>query len=154
MLSDEIKSSIDNSVLCWLATVSTQQIPNVSPKEIFTYQGESTLLIANIASPKSVINIASNANVCISFIDIFKQKGFKLVGQASIVDRLSQEFNAKYQLLHQIAGDEYPIHSVISVEVTKSAPIIAPRYKLFPDTTEQEQIDSAMKTYGVAPNTK
>ncbi len=37
MLTSDIKKYIDQSVLCWLATVSKDGIPNVSPKEIFTY---------------------------------------------------------------------------------------------------------------------
>ena len=36
-LTEEVKAYIDQSVLCWLATVSSDKIPNVSPKECFTY---------------------------------------------------------------------------------------------------------------------
>ena len=35
-LTTEIKKAIDQSVLCWLATVSKEGIPNVSPKEVLT----------------------------------------------------------------------------------------------------------------------
>ena len=149
MLSDEVKTSIQESVLCWLATVDVQQIPNVSPKEVFTYQGDNTLLIAHIASPNSVHNITLNPNVCVSFIDIFKQKGFKVHGKAEIVDRQHAHFAEKHQPLFAIAGEDYPIHSIISVDITDIAPIIAPRYRLFPNTTEQQQIASAMSTYSV-----
>lgn len=37
IITNEIKKYIDQSVLCWLATVSTDGVPNVSPKEIFSY---------------------------------------------------------------------------------------------------------------------
>lgn len=69
MINSEVKKYIDKSVLCWLATVNGLNEPNVSPKEVFTYVGEHTLLIANIASPNSIKNISENPNVCISFID-------------------------------------------------------------------------------------
>ncbi|MFK5037181.1 pyridoxamine 5'-phosphate oxidase family protein, partial [Klebsiella pneumoniae] len=71
MITEEVKNYIDKSVLCWLATSNRQNEPNVSPKEIFTYKDDKTLLIANIASPNSIANINENPNVCVSFVDIF-----------------------------------------------------------------------------------
>ena len=50
----------DQFVLCWLATVSEKGVPNVSPKELFIFEREKQLLIANIASPQSVKNIRAN----------------------------------------------------------------------------------------------
>ena len=78
-ITTEIKKSMDSSVLCWLATVSSEGTPNVSPKEVFTYFKDE-IIIANIASPQTLKNIKENALVCISFIDILIQKGFKLKG--------------------------------------------------------------------------
>lgn len=57
MITDEVKEYIEKSVLCWLATCNNEGIPNVSPKEMFTYFDSNTLLIANIISPNSVENI-------------------------------------------------------------------------------------------------
>ncbi len=76
MLNQEVKKYIDKSVLCWLATSNEDNEPNVSPKEVFTYRDEKTLLIGDIASPNSVKNIKSNPIVCVSFVEIFVQKGF------------------------------------------------------------------------------
>jgi predicted pyridoxine 5'-phosphate oxidase superfamily flavin-nucleotide-binding protein len=45
-LTDDIVKGIDKSVLCWLATVSEDLIPNVLPKEIFTYFGEDNIIMA------------------------------------------------------------------------------------------------------------
>ena len=70
MLNKDITNSIEHSVLCWLATSSADGTPNVSPKEIFTYYGDSKIIIANIASPQSVKNIKANARACISFISL------------------------------------------------------------------------------------
>ena len=91
-LTNEIKRCIDQSVLCWLATASPNNIPNVSPKEIFNYYGKGKIIIANIASPQSVKNIKLNENACISFIDVLVQKGFQLKGKARIVQKLDTEF--------------------------------------------------------------
>jgi len=72
MLNKQIKKTIDQCVLCWLASSSAHNIPNVSPKEIFTYFNDE-IIIANIASPQTMQNIEQNEQVCISFVHIFIQ---------------------------------------------------------------------------------
>ncbi|WP_366100586.1 pyridoxamine 5'-phosphate oxidase family protein [Flavobacterium sp.] len=37
MFNQEVIKSIEQSVLCWLATSDEDNFPNVSPKEMFTY---------------------------------------------------------------------------------------------------------------------
>ena len=82
MLTPDIIESTRKSVLCWLATADARGAPNVSPKEIFAVFDDQHLVIANIASPQSAANIAANPQVCVSLVDIFAQKGFKLTGTA------------------------------------------------------------------------
>lgn len=149
MLNEDIKKYIDQSVLCWLATVSKEGIPNVSPKEIFTWLDEEHLIIANIASPKSVKNIKANPNVCISFIDILVQKGYKLVGKAKIVKKSDVIYEREVKKLKLMAGDAFPISALIKIKITKTAPILAPSYLLYPDTKESDQIEGALKTYKI-----
>ena len=152
MIDDNVKKYIDKSVLCWLATCDNELLPNVSPKEMFTYQDDTTLLIANLASPNSINNIMNNPNVCVSFIDIFVQKGYKLQGKATIIDRENFEFSSKVKPLIDLFTDKFPIKSVIEVIVTKVDTIKAPSYFLYSDITEENQIKNAMTTYKVKPN--
>lgn len=147
MISSEIKASISSSVLCWLATASENGLPNVSPKEIFTAFGNEHLLIANIMSPGSIKNIKANAQAAVSFIDILKQKGFQLKGFAQIISKKDDNFEMLHRPLFDLAGPKYPIQSIIKIKVEHTKPIVAPNYILFPETTEEEQIKSAIQTY-------
>lgn len=151
MLSIEIKKSMEESILCWLATVSNDGMPNVSPKEMFVPYGEDCVLVANIASPQSVRNIESNSAVCMSFIEVFKQKGFKLRGSASLVEQTDSDFKPLLKELHRLGGESFPVRSIIKIAVEAVEPIIAPSYLMFPDTTEQSQRAQAMESYGVRP---
>jgi|LakMenE01Jun11ns_1017448.scaffolds.fasta_scaffold9681426_2 predicted pyridoxine 5'-phosphate oxidase superfamily flavin-nucleotide-binding protein len=151
MITDEVKNYIDKSVLCWLATSNRQNEPNVSPKEVFTYKDDKTLLIANIASPNSIANINENPNVCVSFVDIFVQKGYKLKGTAILIDKNNKDFMEKVKLLTDLFTDEFPIKTIIEIEITKVDTIQAPSYFLYPDRTELFQIENAMRTYKVKP---
>lgn len=149
MLTDNIKTSIDESVLCWLATADNNGTPNCSPKEIFTYHNDSHLLIANIASPESVDNIQANPEVCVSFVHVFKQKGFKIKGQAIYADANNETFQEQITLIQTLAGDNFPVKGIIIIEVSSVKPIIAPGYYLTPGATEESQIEGAKRTYGV-----
>ncbi|WP_108808888.1 pyridoxamine 5'-phosphate oxidase family protein [Aquimarina spinulae] len=147
MLTLEIKKYIDKSVLCWLATSSLDNIPNVSPKEIFTYYSDTAIIIANIASPQTVKNIKENDNVCISFIDVFVQKGFQLKGVAKIVAKNDPEYTTMQALLLQLTGGKFPFATITNIIVKDVKRIIAPKYILYPETTEEQQIQSALKQY-------
>lgn len=148
-LTPEIKEYIDKSVLCWLATVSSDGIPNVSPKEIFNYYGTHDIIVANIASPQTVRNIKQNKNVCVSFIDILVQKGFQVKGTAEIIKKTNLEFNEMEKILTQMAGGNFPFSTITKIRVEQSKSIIAPKYRLYPETTEMEQIESAKQAYGM-----
>lgn len=147
MLTAEIKKYIDKSILCWLATVSKELEPNVTPKELFTYSDDTTLLIANIASPHSAANIKANPNVCVSFIDILVQKGYKLKGIAKIIEKTDATYAHKCKILTGRYTDLFPFVSIIEINITKIDPILAPSYVFFPDTQEADQIESAIKAY-------
>ncbi|EDP72251.1 predicted flavin-nucleotide-binding protein [Flavobacteriales bacterium ALC-1] len=148
MLTEPVIQSIENSVLCWLATVSVDNIPNVSPKEIFAAYGEEKIIVANIASPQSVKNIKNNADACISFIDILVQKGYQIKGKGRIIDKAQTEFSGMEHILEKMTEGKFPFASIIEIRVTSIKSIIAPKYILYPETTEEDQIESAKKMYG------
>jgi predicted pyridoxine 5'-phosphate oxidase superfamily flavin-nucleotide-binding protein len=145
--TEEIKTSIDSSVLCWLATASKNGVPNVSPKEIFNYYKSDYIIIANIASPQTEKNIKENKNVCLSFIDILIQKGFQIKGEASIIDKKNNDFSEMENILLKMTGGKFPFQTIFKIKIDTVKQIIAPKYILFPETTEQQQIESAKRAY-------
>jgi len=147
MLNAQVKKSIDDSVLCWLATVDKNKFPNVSPKEVFSCWDDKYIIIANIASPESVRNIKNNTSVCVSFIDVLVQKGFKAKGEAQILDNQNPVYEEMKSVLEKITNGKYPFREIIAVEVQYVKPIIAPSYSLFPEMTDQQRIDVAKKQY-------
>ena len=110
--SEEVKKSIDKCVLCWLATISSDGIPNVSPKEIFTYFGEEEIIIANIASPQTVKNIKIHNEVCVSFIDILIQKGYQVKGKAEIITKTDTRFLEREKELLMMTEGKFPFSTI------------------------------------------
>lgn len=151
MLTDDMLTYIDRSVLCWLATVDADGAPNVSPKEVFAARDRDTVLVANIASPNTVRNIRSNPRVCLSFVDVFVQKGYKLRGSAEVVAAGEARYNELSPPLATITQGSFKIHSIIVIRVSVAEAILAPSYRLHAGVTEESQFAAALRTYGVTP---
>lgn len=150
LLTSAVKESARRSVLCWLATADENGQPNVSPKEIFSVTDNDHIVVANIASPGTAKNIRVNATVCLSFIDVFVQKGFKVIGIATDVKPSSPEFSKLVAPLRAMVIDRFPIRSVFVIRAIAIERIISPSYRFHPNaTTEESQIQSAFSTYGV-----
>jgi hypothetical protein len=150
LLNEPIRDAARRSVLCWLATVDADGQPNVSPKEVWTIADEQHVVVANIASPVSARNIAQQPQVCLSFVDVWVQKGFKLLGSAQEVHADDPAFSVWAAPLLAMVGQRFVIHSVLVIHVTSASAIVAPSYRFFPDvTSEASQIEAAMQAYGV-----
>lgn len=150
-VNDAFRADLNNSVLCWLATVDSQGVPNVSPKEIFALYDDETLVVADIMSPNTVRNIRVNPKVCLSFIDIFRQTGFKVHGEATVIAPEAAEFEEVGQELLRMAGSDFPIRNVIRIRISRISRILDPSYTLFPDRSDAERAQSVYATYGVQP---
>jgi predicted pyridoxine 5'-phosphate oxidase superfamily flavin-nucleotide-binding protein len=149
MLTGDVLNYVHSSVLCWLATVDSDGFPNVSPKEVFAVFDRQTLVIANIASPNSVRNLRANSRVCVSFIDVFVQKGYKVRGVAEVISPDHPRFSQLESPLLSITNGAFRILNIIAVDVSDVELIVAPSYRLVAGTTEASQVESAMRTYGV-----
>lgn len=153
LITTKVRESIERSVLCWLATSDENGHPNVSPKEVFAVADSQNMVVANIASPRSARNIRENQKICLSFVDILVQKGFKIIGTATEIKPSDSEYSNWVKPLISIAGNRYSIHSIFIINLISVEQIVAPSYQLFPlETTEESQINSALRTYGVALN--
>ena len=150
ILPKPVQQTIKDSVLCWLATVGGEGQPNVTPKQIFTTDGVH-ILVANIASPNTVANIGTHDKVCISFIDIFAMRGFKVYGVARYITPSEEGYNLWHAPLYAMAGDDFPILGIVIITPNQISPIVAPSYRLFPDRPLAERIAREMAAYGVKP---
>lgn len=142
---------VDESVLCWLATSSADGQPSVSPKEVFAVFKNDSIIIANIASPNSARNSIENPKACVSFVNVFTQRGYQIKGAVHYLRKSNDEFAEVERVLLEITQGKYPFKSAFRVIAEEVSEILAPRYRLFPETTEQDQIESAMIRYGVQP---
>jgi hypothetical protein len=48
-----------------------------------------------------------------------------------------------------MTGGDFPFSTITEITLEQGKSIIAPKYILYPETTEKEQIESAKKVYGI-----
>ena len=141
-----LDDTLRGTVLCWLATVDAEGQPSVSPKEMWVMEADR-FRIADIASGGSVRAIRGNPKVCVSLLDIFRERGHKLIGTAQIIAPQDKRFAELAAPLIAKAGPDYPVRNVIDVTVYRAIPIIAPGWHIFPDRDPEDHLRRTQDTY-------
>ena len=125
---DEIRNFVNFQKLGYVATVSSDGSPNLSPKGTITILDDSRLVFANIRSPQTVENLTKNPSIEINVIDPFSRIGYRFKGIASI---LSDGDDFK-KILNYFEKKEIKskISDVIIVDVKSFSIITSPSYDL------------------------
>lgn len=85
-----------------------------------------------------------------SFVDVFRQEGCKLVGKACVVVRDDPEFEGLSAPLVAIAEDRFKVRHVLALSFECVAPIVAPSYALY-EAKEEDMMAESFRTYSVSP---
>ncbi len=142
MITQEIKDFLDLQKLGYVATVSSDGKPNLSPKGTIIGWTSNVLAFANIRSPDTMKNLQSNPHVEINVIDPLLRKGYLFQGQARIIkdDSLYEEILSHYRE----KGIKSAIDSIVLVDVSNVSEVTSPLYDM--GISEQE-IKSKWKKY-------
>jgi len=128
VITEEIKNFLNLQKLGYVATVSSDGKPNISPKGTIIGWSSETLAFADIRSPDTMKNLIDNPNVEINVIDPLLRKGYLFQGTARILQdgTLYQEILNHYRQ----NGIKSPINSIILVDVSCISDVISPLYDL------------------------
>jgi len=84
-ISEYVKIFLNGQKLGYVATVSANDMPNLSPKGTIIAWDEDTLAFADIRSPNTMKNLETNPNLEINVVDPLLRKGFRFKGQGTII---------------------------------------------------------------------
>ena len=134
VITSEIKTFLNSQKLGYVATVSSDGKPNISPKGTIIAWSDNLLAFANIRSPDTVMNLQHNPFVEINVIDPLSRKGYLFTGTAKIIKNtpLYVEILNHYR----INGIKSPINSIVIVDVSSVSEVTSPLYDL--GQTEEE----------------
>ena len=127
-ITDEIKNFVNFQKLGYVATVSDDNTPNLSPKGTIMMLDESRLAFANIQSPKTVENLRHNSSIEINIVDPFSRRGYRFKGTAEVISS-GDEFD-KIISNYKTSGVKSIMKSIILVKIEKLSEIFSPLYDL------------------------
>jgi len=125
---DELKKLVNFQKLGYVATVSSDGTPNLSPKGTIAILDDSRLVFANIRSPKSIENLSNNPSIEINVIDPFSRMGYRFKGLANILSD-GEDFENILDYFKQ-KGIKSTISHIVVIDVKSFSEITSPSYDL------------------------
>jgi predicted pyridoxine 5'-phosphate oxidase superfamily flavin-nucleotide-binding protein len=128
MITSEIKGFLNLQKLGYVATVSSDGKPNISPKGTIIGWTSKILAFADIRSPDTMKNLQDNPNVEINVIDPLLRKGYLFRGMAKTIEN-GETFEAILNY-YRINGIKSPINSIVLVDVSNVTEVTSPLYDM------------------------
>lgn len=147
ILTLEMKEAVPRIRLAFVATVSPDGRPNLSAKGSLGVWDDDHLLFADIASPQTMSNLASNPHVEINIVDQIGRRGFRFKGVAEVL-REGAIFDSLANDIHTREGPDVPVRAVVKVRVLEARPLLSPVYLIKRGVTETEVRAVWMARYG------
>ncbi len=132
---------IEEQKIGYVASVSKDGTPNLSPKGTFIVLDESHIMFGEIRSPNTVRNIAKNPVVEVNFVDVFSRKGVRCKGNARFVRNDDEEFRKLIPPFRIPWGDELCslFHGIVVIEIDSASTIATPAYDIGSKENELRQ---------------
>ncbi len=128
LLTKEIKTLLEQQKLGYVATVSPDNTPNLSPKGTISVWDDEHLIFADIKSPKTMANLEKNSSVEINVVDPITRKGYRFKGTGTILSS-GEEYDKIISHYNNI-GIKSKIGRVVLIKVDSINDVTSPLYDL------------------------
>lgn len=112
--------------LGFVATVSPDGTPNLSPKGTTQVWDDDHLVFADIRSPGTTANLRRHPAVEVNVVDPIVRKGYRFKGRGEIVET-GRRFDEAVTFFRK-HGTRSPIRRVVFVRVDRALPLVSPGY--------------------------
>lgn len=150
-ITADMEAIIKQAILSFVATINEDGTPNLSPKASLTVKN-GILYFADIASPRTILNLKRNPAVEVNVVDIFQRRGYRFKGRALILPSGDDESLLIARWIWATNGPEYPVDHVVKIEATSITPLLSPAHVFANPPRHQDEIrDTYFQKYGVKP---
>jgi hypothetical protein len=125
---ENVKNFVNFQKLGYVATVSSDGTPNLSPKGTIAILDDSTLVFANIRSPQTIENLTKNPSLEINVVDPFSRMGYRFKGLGAILSN-GDDFEKILDYFEK-KGIKSKILHVIVIDVKSFSEVTSPSYDL------------------------
>jgi len=128
IIESKIRDFVNFQKLGFVATVNSDNTPNLSPKGTVRIWDDENLVFADINSPKTIENLNNNNSIEINVVDPIKRRGYRFKGKSTIISDgdLYQEIVDYYKK----NGTMNKINSIVMIKVDDISEVISPLYDL------------------------
>ena len=84
ILTADMRAVVQSAHLCFAATVTAENRPNLSPKGTIRVWDDGHLFFLDIASPGTRANLRANPFIEINVVDQLSRRGYRFFGTAAI----------------------------------------------------------------------
>jgi len=142
LLTNEIKNLLSQQKLGYVATVSPDNTPNLSPKGTISVWDDEHLVFADIKSPNTIANLEKNPSLEINVVDPITRKGYRFKGTGTILSS-GQEYDKIISYYNNV-GIKSKIGRVVLIKVSSVKNVTSPLYDL---GYTEEEIKKRWKEY-------
>jgi hypothetical protein len=128
ILTADMQRVLREQRLGFVATVSPDGRPNVSPKGTTTVWDDDHIVFADIRSPQTVRNLLANPAVEVNVVDAVVRKGYRFRGTAA-VHKKGDAFERGIDFYKREFGlGRERIESIVIIRVEEAKALISPVY--------------------------
>ncbi|HEV7689840.1 MAG TPA: pyridoxamine 5'-phosphate oxidase family protein [Hyphomonadaceae bacterium] len=128
ILTADMKRVLDEQQLGFIATVTPDGKPNLSPKGTTRAWDDDHLVFADICSPGTIENLQRNPAIEINVVDPIVRKGYRFKGEAAVLSSGPQY--EEIEAWFRAHGSQNAFRHIVLVKVTHAAELISPAYDL------------------------
>jgi predicted pyridoxine 5'-phosphate oxidase superfamily flavin-nucleotide-binding protein len=150
LLTEDMKRMVDELRLCFVATVTPDGKPNLSPKGSLRVLDDDHLAFADIMSPGTMKNLKSNPYVELNMVHPFLRRGYRFKGRCDIFTE-GETFDLVANELWNREGRQYPVNAVVRVTLDTALPVRSPAYVFNKGVKEEDVRRVWLERYGVKP---
>jgi predicted pyridoxine 5'-phosphate oxidase superfamily flavin-nucleotide-binding protein len=127
-LDDDMQRVVREQRLGFVATVSADGTPNLSPKGTLDVWDDEHLAFLDIHSPATVANLRVRPAVEVNVVDPIVRKGYRFKGRGEVLTEgpRRDQVLARYRRVR--GSDTSRVKAVVLIAVEMAAPLISPAY--------------------------
>src|SRR5262245_588328 len=126
VLSADMRRVVEEQQLGFIATVTPDGRPNLSPKGTTAVWDDDHLVFADMRSPVTIANLRTNPAIEINVVDATVRKGYRFKGRAEVLagGALFDDIVAFYRR----RGSKSQYKHIVLMTVERAAPLLSPAY--------------------------
>ncbi len=130
VITPAMRQLIERNTVGFVATVTPEGKPAVSPKGTSVVLDEKTIAFGDLRSPGTLRNLARNPAVEINYLDVLSRKAVRLSGTARHVARGTRAFDELLPRFQAWSALVPRLRGVVIVDVVAASLIASPVYDI------------------------